>query len=108
MAKASKAEIEERIHTVYQMRIAGKSRTDILRHASDKWGISTRQTENYIAKAQKLVRSDYEMDRKQLTAEQISRYEKVFEKAFAKNQLSNCIGALSGISRLAGLEAGRK
>ena len=106
--KSTKAEIEERVHTIYQMRIAGKSKTDICRFSSAEWGVTERQAERYIAKAQELVRDDYQMDRKQMLAEVISRYEKVYEKAFAKNQLSNCIGALSGISRLTGLEPDRK
>ena len=49
--KATHAEIEERVTAVYRLVIHGASRDEILRHAAEKWGLATRQAEDYLARA---------------------------------------------------------
>ncbi len=51
MTKSTRIQIEERVTTVYGLLVRGASREEILRYGSDTWGITTRQTEDYLARA---------------------------------------------------------
>ena len=51
--KATHAEIEERVTVVYTLLIRGASREEILRHGSETWSLTTRQVEDYLARARK-------------------------------------------------------
>ena len=102
--KCSKVEADRRVHAVYRFLQEFKSRTWILQHISDEWGLSQRSGEIYIAKARELMQQDFQMERKDLAAQVLSAYLAVYKKALEQNQLSNTIGALAGISRLTGIE----
>ncbi len=54
--KATHAEIEERVTTVYTLVIRGASREEILRYGSETWSLTTRQVEDYLARATKRLK----------------------------------------------------
>ena len=51
--KATDAEVEERVTKVYSLVIHGANREEILRYGSAEWKVSTRQVEEYLARATK-------------------------------------------------------
>jgi hypothetical protein len=51
--KATAAEVEERVTKIYSLVIHGANREEILRYGSAKWKVTTRQVEEYLARATK-------------------------------------------------------
>jgi hypothetical protein len=52
-----------RVHEIYRLLIKGASRYRILRHASEKWKVSERTGETYLAEARQLLSRDLEIER---------------------------------------------
>ena len=61
--KANKATVHYRVSQIYQELKLCKSKSDIKRKLSEAWGITERCIENYIAKAQKHIELDFDIDR---------------------------------------------
>ena len=53
--KATNLQIQERVNTIYQLLIKSWSRFDILQYAATEWDLSSRQTDEYLARARKPV-----------------------------------------------------
>ena len=49
--KSTNQEIHERVNVIYQFLIKSWSRFDILQYAATEWDLSSRQTDEYIARA---------------------------------------------------------
>lgn len=52
-----------RVHEIYRLLIKGASRYRILRHATEKWKVSERTGETYLAEARQLLARDLEIER---------------------------------------------
>jgi len=52
-----------RVHEIYRLLIKGASRYRILRHATEKWQVSERTGETYLAEARQLLTRDLEIER---------------------------------------------
>ena len=61
-----------RVHEVYRLLIKGATRYRILRFASEKWGVSSRTAETYLAEARELLEKDLEVERPQWLTQWIS------------------------------------
>ena len=61
--KSTNAEISLRVNEVYGLLTRGYSRSQILQHSSEVWGVSGRMGDNYIAKARELIDADCNLSR---------------------------------------------
>jgi hypothetical protein len=61
--KATEHEKILRVHEIYRLLVKGASRYRILRHATEKWQVSERTGETYLAEARQLLTRDLEIER---------------------------------------------
>lgn len=92
-----------RINEVYGLLTRGYSRAQIIRHASDLWGCSSRNVDTYIARARVVLEQDCEMSRPAFLAEALSRLRLVEQKAEQRGQLMACLTAIRMQCELVGL-----
>lgn len=90
MNKSSKAEVEQRVSSVYQLLLRRESTANILRFAADKWGVSQRQAETYIAMARDRLRQDVASDRQQALTEHLALRRDLYNQAYKAKQWMVC------------------
>jgi len=103
--RSTEAEIKLRVREISNMLLAGGRYADILRYAADKWGISDRQTDNYIRKAHDNFANSSIFNTDEQLGISLIRLNDLYSKNM---QLSNYAGALaaqSAIIKLLGLSA---
>lgn len=72
-----------------------KSSDTIVRVCSAEWGVGERMVEEYIRKARKRIRDEYDgTDRKDWIAMALQKLEKVADMSIETRQHSNAIGAI--------------
>ena len=98
--KSTKLEIEERVNTVYQLLIKAHSRFQILQYAAAEWDLSSRQADEYIARARLLIQKDSEIERPEWLAAAIARLVKYEQKAGKDDNLQLAIKALETQAKL--------
>lgn len=110
MAKATKAEHEARVTEVYGFLIRGASRAMILRHAAEKWGLKTRQTETYIGLARERFARLAETVRDEEFGRALEQLNDLYQKSLTGKDYSNCLKVRQELSEHLGLypEKGRK
>lgn len=105
MAKASNAEMELRIQTVYEMIVKGATRPFILRYSSENWKIGERQTEKYIAEANKRIQTVFnDKDRERLINEHRSKLSDLYVKNYTIEDFRECRNVLESERKLLGLD----
>jgi hypothetical protein len=98
--KATNVEIDERVNAVYDLLLRAYSRTQILRHAAETWGVAERTTETYISRARMLMQLDAELERPQWLAAAIARLGEYERRAAETNQLGVALKALEDQAKL--------
>ena len=81
--KVTNSEKQFRVRTVYGQLCKGWSRTQIIQHCSDEWGITERHADNYIRDARVFIDKDCALTRQQFLAEALDRL-RTYEIAAAK------------------------
>lgn len=75
--RACAATVQLRISQVVRMLVAGAARREVLQHAAEHWGLSSRQTDRLLAAARQQVCLDWDAERSvlssQLLAEMLAR-----------------------------------
>ena len=104
MRRSTKTEYEFRVAATYKLLAEGNSRGQILQFVSDKWGVTERTGDAYIAAARKKLLSDCEMERPAWIAEALQRLRVIEQKAMAKNQPASAINAINLQAKLIGIE----
>ena len=103
MSKSTKIEVDMRVNRVARLLANGAVRSEIVQYATNEWGVSDRQTDNYIAKARELIRADWEIDRRSFTAEilaQLSSIQKEARKTGNLNVALGCVNQAAKVARL--------
>jgi hypothetical protein len=102
--RSTVAESELRTQRIARIIASGGKRSDCLRFAAEQWGISTRQTETYIARARDLIKADWaEIHRDQMIADLLSQYSTLQMEARRTGHLNVALGCIHGAARLAQL-----
>lgn len=105
MAKASNAEMELRIQTVYEMIVKGATRPFILRYTAEKWNLSERQTDTYISEANERIKSTFnDKDRLRLINEHRAKLSDLYVKNYAIEDFRECRNILESERKLLGLD----
>jgi hypothetical protein len=82
MARATKAQIAQRIEEILRIRIDGAEFHDVMQWASEKgWGVGERQLWNYMHQADDLLKERMEKDRDRLIARHISQRRNLYARA---------------------------
>ena len=102
--KANKATVHYRLMCVYNELQLFRSNTQIRAKFTEEWGVSPRTVDTYIKKANKHIREDFDIDRHEFLLKLMHCYEHVATKAMETNQLSNTLGALNAMAKLARLD----
>ena len=93
-----------RVDTVYGLLCEGQSRGDIVRFASEQWGVTDRQTDTYIARARDKLAQDADMARPAWLAEALGRLRKYEQQASKRGQLQVAINSVGMQAKLIGFE----
>ena len=101
MKKGTSAQIEERVNKVFQLQVRGHLRQEILQYASENWGVSARTADHYIQKSKQLSRENWDIERQDLLANLLDKYQRVYRQAVENNQLSTALGCLNAMGKAA-------
>ena len=101
--KSTNAEISLRVNEVYGLLTRGYSRSQILQHCSEAWGVSGRMGDNYIAKARELINDDCNLSRHAFLAECLAGIRTIRQKAEAEKQHQTALNAIKLQAELTGL-----
>ncbi len=58
MAKATNGQKNQRIRAVFELLLSDTPRPDIMQYSANNWGLTTRQTDKYIAWANELIEAE--------------------------------------------------
>ena len=80
-AKATNAEMQRRVNEVALMLAEGATRPEIVQYASKKWGISERQTDTLIKRANAIFEQESSFVREAEFGKALRRLNTIFAKA---------------------------
>ena len=103
MAKATNAEIDQRLTEVQELLLEGRTRHFIVQHGS-KWNISNRQIDDYISQATALIKEINAASVQDNMARITTNLWKLYRAAQASTNLSEANKILMNIAKLKGLE----
>lgn len=106
--KATNIEASRRTDEVVEMLCKGFSRAQIIQHAAEKWHISARATDNYLAKAAEILRKESETVGAEERAKAIRRLTFMYKQASLLQDYQRAIAAQRELNLLLGLHAPRK
>ena len=85
--RSSKAVKEYRTSTIYGHLCNGWPRGKIIEFTKDEWGISTNATDQYLARARKIIEKDCALTRQQFLAEALDRLRNYETMAAKRGQM---------------------
>lgn len=100
---APTAETQARAAQAVRWLIAGNGTREVYDLAHDAWGVSTRQSDRYLALARQMLIDAWEVERLELTALLLSRADAVFRLAMSQNNSGAACAALGFIAKAARL-----
>jgi hypothetical protein len=105
MARATKAEHEQRIEQFAELMLRGAQRRDLIAWAVPRWGVKERQLDKYIAAARQRIAQSAKVDLEFENAQSLRRHTLVFAQAYKDGKLAVASKALHEIDVLRGLGA---
>lgn len=107
--KATDAEIQLRLDTIYEMVVKGASRKYIVRYCSENYKISSRQTDEYLSRVYDEIKSTFTTEDKQsIISKHLAQLENLYQKNYTIEDFRECRNILDSISKLIGLNAPEK
>jgi len=104
--KSTNIEIQQRVDKILSLIVSGHSRSEIIQFAANTWGLCVRQTDEYCARVTKLLKIEYDLDRKHLISLAIRRMLIIYTKCTTDPTYWNPNAAISAqqeINKLLGL-----
>ena len=98
--RTSKNEHEFRVNKVANLLSVGTVRSEIIHFGSSEWGVSQRTVENYIQTAREILKQDFDVDRRQFTAEVLSQYASLAKEARKSGQLTVALGCINSMAKV--------
>ncbi len=103
-AKATKAEVAQRIEEVLQIRLDGAEFHDVLQYASEKqWNVGERQLWHYIKASDVRLVKRLEKDRGRLLARHIAQRRSLYARALNAADYRTCLAVAKDEAELQGL-----
>lgn len=104
MGRSTKVETEHRINAVYKLLSEGQSRSQVIQFCSEKWGVTDRQGDNYMARAREKLMEDCEMERPAWIAEALQRLRTYEQAAYKQKQNQTAINSIQAQAKLIGID----
>jgi hypothetical protein len=101
--KSDNAEIENRINQVYSLILACQPYAKIVRYASEKWGITSRQTDTLIQRARNRMKEISAIHREEAYAEELELRREIIRKALDDKKYQTALQAADSRAKLRGL-----
>ena len=101
--KATKAQIEQRVRTIYELILSDTPTPDILRYATQNWGVGKRMGQHYIRKATELMSEEAAKLREDAMERHLSQRAMLRHKAAKKNDERLFFDVLRDETKLLGL-----
>ena len=108
MTRSSKAELERRVDTVYELILSRVSYRAIVGYCAAKWGVSERQARTYMARARIRIAALAAESRAEQLAKAVADYDMLFTKLLAGGRYGEARKTLDSIVHLLGLAAPAK
>lgn len=103
MAKATEAQVNQRILTVYDYLLQGKTRQRIIQLCS-KFGVSERQIDTYIKRASELIKQELIQDKSIIKSTVLQKQLDLYDLAVGKEDYETARKILSDFTKLNDLE----
>ena len=102
-AKSTNVEKDMRINRFARLLSNGGTRSDCLQYGASQWGLSVRQSDQYIAWARDVLKDDWEIDRRTFTAELLSQLASLQKESRKNGQGHIALGCINSAAKLAQL-----
>ena len=102
--RSTAVETKFRVDAVYKLLSEACSRQQIIQFAAAEWGVTERQTDNYIARARELLLADAELQRPAWLAEALQRLRNYEQQANKRGQLQTAVNSVAMQAKLIGFE----
>ena len=99
--KATQSEKDYRTFKIAAFLARGVTRSEIIKYTAAEWGLKLRQTEQYIQDARIILKKDFDIDRRQFTADILSQLSTLLIEARNSNQLNVALGCINSMSKIA-------
>ena len=99
--KATQSEKEYRTYRIAALLSRGVTRSEIIKYNAAEWGLKLRQTEQYIQDARIILKKDFDIDRRQFTADILSQLSTLQKEARNSNQLNVALGCINSMAKIA-------
>lgn len=99
--KSTKAEKDYRINRVARLLSNGAVRSEICEYAQKEWGVSVGTADRYIAGARQVLKADWDIDRRQFTAELMSQLASLQKECRKSNQVAVALGCINSMAKIA-------
>ena len=96
----SKNEHEFRVNKVAKLLSVGTVRSEISQFASTEWVVSQRSIDRYIQEATVILKQDFDIDRRQFTAEVLAQYASLAKEARKSGQLTVALGCINSMAKV--------
>jgi nucleoside-diphosphate-sugar epimerase len=94
-------ETEMRVQEFARIIAKGGRRSDCIRYAQEKWGVSDDTCDRYLARARDQLRADWEIERPQMIADLLSQCSSLQQEAREAGQFHIALGCINTAARLA-------
>ena len=98
--RTNKSEHEFRVNKVASLLAVGTVRAEIVRFASTEWGVSSRTVDSYMQDARAILKQDFDIDRRQFTAEVLAQYASLAKEARKSGQLTVALGCINSMAKV--------
>jgi hypothetical protein len=105
--RATKVDKAQRIAQIVRLISNGAVTSELVRFATAEWQVNTRQAENYIAEARKVIIADINRDRSVVVAEMMHTCQTIIKKGMQGGNYNAVLGAMNRIAALGGLDQGK-
>ena len=99
--KANQNEKEYRTLRIAALIGKGATRSDLLRYTANEWGLKERQSDQYIQDARMVLKKDFDIDRRQFTADVLSQLSTLQKEARNNGQLHVALGCINAMAKIA-------
>lgn len=102
MTKSTQVEIEIRVAAVHKMLLTGALYKDILRHATEVWGVTDRQADTYIHRAHEIIEAEIGKDREAFQRRNMARRAAIYASAFQNREHATALEVVKDMDRVTG------
>ncbi len=99
--KSTQAEKQWRIGRIAALKARNTTNSELVSYMSREWGVGIRQAYRYITWADEVITKDWDIDRRQFTAELMSQLATLAQDSRKSNQHSVVLGAINTLAKIA-------